>query len=167
MEHKKKLFSKIYDKYIKKIYRFVFFKVNSQEIAEDLTSETFSRTWASFKEKSEEIENIQAFLYKTARNLVTDYYRQKGRSVVISANNPSVVDPRQNLEERSLLNSDIEHIKKSLFTLKEDYQDVILWYYLDDLPISEISELLGRTKEATRVLLHRALKALRNQIREV
>jgi len=43
---------------------------------------------------------------------------------------------------------------------------VIIWHYLDDLPIQEISYMLGRTEEATRVLLHRALEALKNEIKE-
>ncbi|MFQ6082601.1 MAG: RNA polymerase sigma factor [Candidatus Aminicenantia bacterium] len=167
MESPRKIFSKIYDKHIDKIYRFVFFKVNSQEIAEDLTSETFLRTWKSFKEKNQEIKNIQAFLYKTAINLVTDHYRQKGKAQIVSANNPSIADPRQDLEKRARLNSDIDNIRQALSNLKEDYQNVIIWRYLDGFTISEVANLLDRTEEATRVLLHRALKALRNNIKEV
>lgn len=166
MSDKRKLFSRIYDKHIDKIYRFVLIKVNSQEIAEDLTSEAFSRTWVTFKEKGEEIENIQAFLYKTAKNLVIDYYRKKGKFQVVSANNPAIIDPRQDLERSAILNSDIELIRKALSNLKEDYQNAIIWYYLDDLSISDVSELLGRTKETTRVLIHRALNALRDKIEE-
>jgi len=166
MENKRKSFSRIYDKYIDKIYRFVFLKVSSQEIAEDLTAETFSKTWVFFKEKDEQIDNIQAFLYKTARNLVIDYYRQKGKTPVISVNNPAIIDPRQDLEEKAIINSDIEYIKEALANLNEDYQNAIIWYYLDDLPISEVSQLLDRTKEATRVLIHRALNALKKEIKE-
>ena len=166
MSDKRKLFSRIYDKHIDKIYRFVLIKVNSREIAEDLTSEAFSRTWVTFKEKGEEIENIQAFLYKTAKNLVIDHYRKKGKFQVVSANNPAIVDPRQDLEKSAILNSDIEFIRKALSSLKEDYQNAVIWYYLDDLSISDVSELLGRTKEATRVLIHRALNALRDKIEE-
>lgn len=166
MSDKRKLFSRIYDKHIDKIYRFVLIKVNSREIAEDLTSEAFSRTWVTFKEKGEEIENIQAFLYKTAKNLVIDYYRKKGKFQVVSANNPAIIDPRQDLEKDAILNSDIELIRKALSTLKEDYQNAVIWYYLDDLSISDVSELLGRTKEATRVLIHRALNALKDKVEE-
>lgn len=162
----RKVFSKIYDQYIDKIYRFIFMKVNSQERAEDLASETFLRTWEVFKEDEKKIENIQAFLYKTARNLVIDYYRQKGKAQVFSAESASLLDPHQNLEEKAIFNSDLENVMKAIGNLKEDYQDVIIWRYLDDLPIMEISHMLGRTEEATRVLLHRALNALRSEIKE-
>ena len=165
MANLRKIFSKIYDRYIGKIYRFIFFKVNSQEIAEDLTSETFLRTWESFKNENQEIENIQAFLYQTARNLVIDYYRERGKAQLISADFHSpIIDPRQNLEERAMLRSDLNTIRMALAELKEDYQNIIIWHYLDDLPISEVAKLLGRTEEATRVLLHRALNALKNEI---
>lgn len=167
MPDARKTFSQIYDKYIDKIYKFVFFKVNSQEIAEDLTSEAFSRTWVVFKENQDEIKNVRAFLYKTANNLVIDHYRQKGRANIISVNNPLIIDPKQDLEKNILLNSDMENIRQALFHLKEDYQNVIIWHYLDDLPISEVSELLNKTEQATRVLLHRALKTLKQKITKV
>jgi len=165
MANLRKTFSKIYDQYIDKIYRFIFLKVNSQEIAQDLTSETFLRGWEAFK--NEEIENIQAFLYQIARNLVTDHYREKGKAQVVSAEYWEVADPGQNLEEKSLLESDIDNIRTALVSLKEEYQDVIIWHYLDDLPIPEVAKLLGRTEEATRVLLHRALKALREKLNQI
>lgn len=164
MANLRKIFSKIYDRYINKIYRFIFFKVNSQEIAQDLTSETFLKTWETYKNGNPEIENIQAYLYKTARNLVIDFYREKGKVQIVSAENPLIPDPVQNLEEKAMLTSDVNIIKQALTTLKDDYQNVIIWHYLDDLPISEISQMLGRTEEATRVLLSRALQALRASI---
>ena len=165
MKNPRKIFSQIYDRYIDKIYRFIFFKVNSQEIAQDLTSETFLKSWESFK-NGNKIENIQAYLYKTARNLVIDFYREKGKVQIVSAENPLIPDPSQNLEEKARLSSDLDQIRQALTNLKEDYQNVIIWHYLDDLPISEISQMLDRTEEATRVLLHRALNALRNEIGE-
>ena len=163
MANLRKVFSKIYDQYLDKIYRFIFLKVNSQEIAQDLTSETFLRAWQAFKNQKK-IGNPSAFLYKIARNLVTDYYREKGRVQFVSAEFTPIIDPRQNLEEKALANLDFETIRLALQNLKEDYQNVIIWHYLDGLPISEVAQLLGRTEEATRVLLHRALNSLREKI---
>lgn len=166
MEEKKKEFSKIYNQYIEKIYRFIFLKVNSKEVAEDLASETFLRTWEVFKNQNPKIENISAFLYQIARNLVTDFYRNKSRTQILSTDlGRPIIDPRQNLEKRAILNSDLETIRKALSELNEDYQNAIIWYYIDDLPIQEVANLLGRTEEATRVLITRAIKALREKIR--
>jgi RNA polymerase sigma-70 factor (ECF subfamily) len=159
----RKTFSKIYDQNIDKIYRFIFLKVNAQEIAEDLTSETFLKGWEAFKGQKK-IENPRAFLYRIARNLVIDYYREKGKNKVISAEDIRIIDPRTDLEGQAALMSDFENIKSVLTKLNDDYQNALIWRYLDDLSISEIARLLDRTEDATRVLLHRALKSLRQSI---
>jgi RNA polymerase sigma-70 factor (ECF subfamily) len=161
----RKEFSKIYDKYIDKIYRFVFLKVNSPEVAEDLTSETFLRGWQTFRIQNSEfrIQNPPAFLYQIARNLVIDYYRQKGRAQVVSADY-RIIDPRINLEEKANLNSDFEQVRDALANLKEDYQDVIIYRYLDELSVPEIAKVMQKSEGTVRVLLHRALVALRNEL---
>jgi len=164
MTNKHKEFSKIYDKQIDKIYRFIYLKVSSEEIAQDICSETFLRGWKRFQVKSSKIENIQAFLYQIARNLIADHYREKGNVQIVPLESIVIIDSKQNLEKNAILTSDIDGVKKALTNLKDDYQNVIIWHYLNDLSISEIAELLGRTKVSTRVLLHRALKALRQQL---
>ena len=169
MEKKRKEFSKIYNNYIDKIYRFIFLKVSSQEIAQDLCSETFLRCWESYQKNQgleSEIQNIQAFLYRIARNLVTDHYREKAKAQFVSVDYTPIVDPKSDLEEKAISKSDLDTVKLALANLKEDYQNVIIWHYLDDLPIIEVAKLLDRSEEATRVLLHRALKSLQKEIGE-
>ena len=165
MANKREEFGKIYDKYIEKIYRFVFLKVNSEETAKDLSSEVFVRGWEIFK--TERIDNLQAFLYKIARNLVIDHYREKGRTQFVSVEELPLIDPDPGLEQEIALKSDMEQIKAQLSNLKDDYQNVIIWRYLDDLSIPEVAKLLDRSEEATRVLLHRALASLKNTIKSV
>ena len=170
MANPKKEFSQIYDKYIEKIYRFISLKVNSEAIAQDLCSETFLKGWEAFKKthnpnpEAKKIENIQAFLYRIARNLVTDHYREKGRIHFVSMENNPIVDPKPGLEENAIFNSDVEQIKVNLANLKEDYQNVIIWHYLNDLPIAEVAKMLDKSESTTRVTLHRALKSLKNNI---
>jgi len=167
MADSRKEFSKIYDKYIEKIYRFVYLKVSSEDIAQDICSETFLKGWTAFDSKKQEIENPSAFLYQIARNLIIDHYREKGKVQFVSVEENPVIDPNPGLEEKMLLSSDLEQIKASLTNLKEDYQNVIIWHYLDDLSIPEIAKMLGRTEDTCRVLLHRALKSLKKEIKEV
>lgn len=162
MPNQRKEFSEIYDKYIGKIYRFIFLKVSTEEIAQDLCSETFLKGWEMFKQ--EKIDNPQAFLYRIAHNLVIDHYREKGRTQVVSADCVSIIDPSPKIEDKAILDSDINQIKLGITNLKEDYQNVIIWHYLDDLPICEVAKLLDRSEEATRVLLHRALESLKKNI---
>ncbi|HOK00725.1 MAG TPA: sigma-70 family RNA polymerase sigma factor [Candidatus Pacearchaeota archaeon] len=163
MSNLKKEFSKIYDKYINQIYRFVFLKVNSKEIAEDITSETFLKVWESYK--NNKIENVSAFLYQVARNLITDYYRQKSRTQFLPLESVSIIDPSNNLKEISENKSDIETIKSALFRLEnENYQNIIIWHYLNDLSIKEISKINNQSEGAVRVMLSRALKELKEII---
>jgi len=163
MSNLKKEFSKIYDKYINQIYRFVFLKVNSKEIAEDITSETFLKVWESYK--NNKIENVSAFLYQVARNLITDYYRQKSRTQFLPLDSVSIIDPSNNLKEISENKSDIETIKSALFRLEnENYQNIIIWHYLNDLSIKEISKINNQSEGAVRVMLSRALKELKEII---
>lgn len=166
MKNKRKEFSKIYDQCIEKIYRFVFLKVGSQDIAQDLCSEAFLRGWEAFK--SQEIDNPQAFLYRIARNLVTDHYREKGRAQFLSVDESyfPLIDHNEDLEQRMILSSDLEQVKSALSNLKEDYQNIVIWHYLEDISVPEIALMMDKTEEATRTLLHRALKSLRSNIKE-
>ncbi len=143
MSNINKAFSKIYDQYVEKIYRFIFIKVNSQQIAEDLCSETFIRCLNTFKKNKIKIENIQAFLYQIARNLVIDHYREKGKTQTVSADYVSITDPGQDLEKQALSRSDLDTIKLALTDLKDNYQEVVVWHYIDDLSISEIVTYLS------------------------
>jgi len=165
MPNSRKTYSKIYDKYVDKIYRFVVLKVKSQEIAEDLTSEVFLRGWQSFKEKKDKIENMQAFLYQIARNLLADHYRQSSKAQLVSVEYAPITDSSQDLEEKAFLRSDLEQVKAALVNINEDYREVIIWYYLDELKVSEIAKMLDKSEPTTRVLIHRALKALRNELK--
>ncbi|MEK7519398.1 MAG: RNA polymerase sigma factor [Patescibacteria group bacterium] len=172
MNKLQKEFSDIYDQNINRIYRFIFVKVNSKEVAEDLCSETFLRTWQAFQKAgnpghSQKIKNPSAFLYQIARNLVVDHYREKGRTQFISIENLPIVDPRMTIGEKVALNSDLEQVKIALANLNEDYQNVIIWHYLDDLPIPEIAQILDKQEGAVRVQLHRALKCLKEECNKI
>ncbi len=166
MDKFKQEFSSIYDKYIDKIYRFAFLKVNSKEIAEDITSDTFLKGWEAYQRAQGQIQNSQAFLYKIANNLIIDYYRIKGKTDIVSTENRKIPDPRINIEKRAKLSSDMDNIKIALANMNQDYQNVIIWHYLDGIEIKEIAQLMDKSEQATRVLLHRALRSLKSQVNE-
>ena len=169
MDKLKKKFGKIYDKNVEKIYRFVFLKVNSQETAEDITSQVFLRGWQAFQDKEKDIKNPRAFLYQIARNSIIDFYRERDKAKIISSEDfyiPNIPDSALNPEEKAIIGSDVEVIKNGLRGLKSDYQDVVIWHYLDDLSIKEISKILGKQEGTVRVVLHRAIQSLKKEIGE-
>jgi RNA polymerase sigma-70 factor (ECF subfamily) len=162
-----KEFGKIYDKHVDKIYRFVYLKVNSSEVAQDLTSEVFLRGWESFKNQDDKIGNITAFLYQIARNLVVDHYRAKAQAVFVSTDTaPTIPDIGKSIEEIAMMKSDMDRIKAVLGNIKDEYREVITWYYMDEFTVPEIARILNKSEEAVRVLIHRALKALKSQLDE-
>ncbi|MDO8529982.1 MAG: sigma-70 family RNA polymerase sigma factor [bacterium] len=167
MNNPREQFGLIYDQYIEKIYRFVYVKVNSQEVAEDITSKVFLKGWEAFQNGREPILNPSAFLYQIARNAVVDHYREKGKAKMVSPDNvPQVPDSEVNIHEKALVNSDIEAIKASIQNLKKEYQDVLIWHYLEDMPIAQIAEILDKPPGTVRVMLHRGLNSLRDEFQE-
>jgi len=159
-------FSQIYDQYIDKIYRFIYLKVNSQEIAEDITSKVFLKGFEAYKNQ-DSIKNPGAFLYQIARNSVIDYYREKGRTKTISADDsPEIADPGTNAQDKAILSADINIIKKSIEKLDKEHQDIIIWHYLEDMPIAEIAKLIDKPAGTVRVMMHRGLKELKGLINE-
>ena len=159
----KKEFGQTYNQSVDKIYRFVLIKVNSKEIAEDLTAETFTKVWRAFElseQNQEPILNLQSFCYRTARNLVTDYYRTKGRTNLVSLEMVELAIDSE-IEKEAIISSDLEGVFKAMAGLKDEEQDLIIWRYLDELSIPEIAELIEKSETATRVAIHRALSSLK------
>ncbi len=168
MADKTDQFSHIYDQYIEKIYRFVYLKVSSKDIAEDITSKVFIKAWKAYQEPSFELKNENAFLYQIARNLVIDYYREKGRQNTVSTDAVAeMADFSGNAHEMAVLSADLEMVKKAISRLDKDYQDIIIWHYLEDMPVGEVAKLLGRPEGTVRVMLHRGLKELKNMVNQV
>ncbi len=166
MSNNKEQFSRIYDQYINKIYRFVYLKVSSQEIAEDITSKVFLKSWESYQKSRQPIQNINAFLYQVARNAVTDHYREDGRTKIISTDSTfEIADTRTNLHEKAMLTADMEVVKKAIQGLKKDYQDVLIWHYLEDMSTPLIAEILNKPAGTVRVMIHRGLQYLKDELR--
>lgn len=165
------VFGKLYDLYVDQIYRFIYFKVSSKEEAEDLTGEVFLKTWQYINEMgAAAIDNLRAFLYQTARNTVIDFYRTRGQReiAVLPADEETgeelkvdLADPKQDLVQKIELSSDIEGVKKSLQKLREDYREVIVLRFIEEMSVEETAEALGKSEGAVRVLLHRAISSLR------
>ena len=164
MANHRKTFTHIYEEHINKIFRFIFLKIGAEDTTKDLCSEVFVRTWDTIN-KGTVIKNPQAFLYKVAKNLVAEHYRKNSKIKMVSLDNcKEINDPNSDIEKKALLRSDLNTVQKALCNIKQDYQDVVILHYLDELSISEIAEVLEKSNGAVRVMLHRGLKSLRNKL---
>ncbi len=156
-------FNTLYDENVDKIYRFIYLKVNCEDTAKDLTSETFAKIWEHLN-NGQKIKNSRAFAFQVARNLIIDHYRQKDRSPISLSNCPEMSDPTSDIERRFQLSSDIDKIKTALANLENDQREAIVLRYVEDMPISEIAQILGKKQGTVRVILHRGLKVLRESL---
>ena len=157
-------FSLVYDQYIEKIYRFVYVKVSSQETAQDLTSKVFLKGWEAYQ-RGENIKNPGAFLYQIARNMVIDHYREKGKEKTVSMDNVGqVADLDSNPHEKAVAGADAELVKSAISRLKPDYQDVLILHYLEDMPAGQVAKGLHKPAVTVRVMIHRGLKMLKEEL---
>lgn len=159
-------FGELYDRYVAKIYRFVFFKVSSKEEAEDITSEVFLKVWHYLTEqKSLTVKSLSGLVYKVARTCVVDWYRSRGSRAEITleaVEHLSVVDKQfQMVADRH----EAEKLLQVIGKLKREYQEVILLRYIEDLSIKEIAQILEKKTTNVRVTLFRALKVTKDLLK--
>lgn len=157
-----KAFAEIYNWYFKKIYRFVYFRVSHKETAEDLTEDVFIKAYGKINSLSE-VNSFEGWLYKIARNLIIDYYRQKQSTVDLQEIENTIVY-EQNLINLLVLEEHQKTLLRFLKKLPEEQQMVIRLRFFEDLEIAEISEILNKSQGAIRVMQHRAITKLKELI---
>lgn len=154
----RKTLEQIYNGFYDKIYSFIFFKTNNERKSEDLTSEVFIKFIDYIKDHN--IDNVNALLYKIARNLVIDDSRKKKEDLIGDDALNNITD--ENHESLDFITN--EQLFKVIFDLKDDFRDVIVMYYLNEMTIKEISNAFDKTEGAIRTMLSRAIKAVKEKI---
>lgn len=163
---------KAYDLYVDQIYRFIYFKVSNSEEAEDITSSVFLKTWNYINEnKLDDVKTLKALIYTIARTSVIDYYRKNAQdNLKIHIDNIEMPidlpDTRQDIHKKEEIKSDIRNIEDTLNKLKDEYREIIILKYIEELSIEEIADIIKKSKNNVRVLTHRAIKALKELIEE-
>lgn len=157
-------FAELYDAYVKRVYRFIYFKVRSAEDAEDITAEVFLKTWHYIREREAEIKSFSGLVYQIARTTIIDWYRRAARrpeTVVLEPEEQAATLSDRNAWMRQFETA-VQHkeILAALTRLKHDYQELVMLRYIEDLSIQEIADITGKTALTVRVTLHRALKKL-------
>jgi len=160
-------FENIYIKYSDKIYRYVYLNTLDPYLSEDITSETFLRIWKNWKKIKPDF--MQALLYKTAKNIIIDNYRKNKNGKKVSLENiiEKGLEPSydEDLIEKIHNNENIEKINKALKLLPENLKEVLVLRFINDLSAKEAAEILDTTEVNIRVLQFRALKKLKEVIK--
>ncbi len=158
-----KAFGELYDLYVEKIFRFVYYKISNREEAEDLTGDIFLKAWQYLiSDGTEKVDSFNAFIYRIARNCVIDVYRRRAvrQECPIDMLAYQVPDP-DNIKERVSDKEQITRVLADLRKLKQDYQDIIFMKYIEELSTKEIAAILDKSQANVRVTAHRALKVLK------
>lgn len=155
-------FTQAYDQYADAIFRHCAFRLGHRERGRELMQETFLKTW-EYVAKGHDIDNVQAFLYRTANNvLIDDVRRRKIRpEVSLDALAEQGFEPGTDADAESMKNAvDMSRIATVLQQLDEPYRSALVMRYIDDLSPSEIAELTGESPNTISVRLHRATEKL-------
>ncbi|MDO8557074.1 MAG: sigma-70 family RNA polymerase sigma factor [Candidatus Jorgensenbacteria bacterium] len=157
-------FGELYDRYLPKIYRFVFLKVGRKQDAEDLTHQVFMQAWEHIGNFEFQGFPFGSWLYRIASNAVIDYYRTFKRTFDIEAIPKEVLAHDPELESSLDSAFSIELVRSAITKLDHDQQNVVIMRFVNDLSTKEIADILGKSEGAVRVIQHRALKQLKQHI---
>ncbi len=161
-------FEEMYNKNVDDVYRFIYFKIGKKDEASDLSSLVFLKTW-EYIQKSNDLkkDTLRALVYKIARNVVIDYYRsRRGENLSLDDENNKIdlVDEDYNLEMEISVKDDYNKLMLKIMELKNEYREIIIMRFVNDLSLEEIASVTGKKKINVRVILHRAIKALKEML---
>ncbi|PKM80317.1 MAG: RNA polymerase subunit sigma-24, partial [Firmicutes bacterium HGW-Firmicutes-13] len=147
------------------IYRFIYYKVQNKEEAEELTQDTFKRVLPKIQTNKVEEDKLKAYVFQAARNLLKDLWRRRSR-------NPKMVNLEE-VQNSSPFNGNMEDeyeekmvITQAMTCLSHDYQNVLTLRIVEGYSVKEAAELMGRTTGAVRSLQHRAVQSLKELLEE-
>lgn len=150
----------IFKRYSGKVYRFIFFRIKDSASVDDLVNEVFLKLWQQLQ-KGVSIKNVRAYIYQMARNSVIDHYRTRREHVDITKIE-HVLESEYDMVAENMTQSEIRELLKRMSNLRDDYQEMLHLRYVEDFTITEIAEILKKSKGAVKVTIHRAVKKLQD-----
>ena len=135
-------------------------------IAEDIAQDVFAYVYV-YKEKYNFNYSFKTYIYTLGRNKAIDYVRKQTKLKVLPFEKDNeILFSEDSLEEKVIKNEEKRLLINSLKKLKPDYEKAIYLVDFEELSYEEISKILGKTLGQTKVLIHRARKALKEMIKE-
>lgn len=164
-------FLKAFDEYNDALFRHAFLRISNREKAVDLVHDTYTKVWAYIR-NGYEIDNFRPFLYKVLNNLIIDEYRKR-KELSLDAmlaeegvDEGSFSDLSESTAEALAATIDGKKAFDLLAELPDQYREVILYRFVDQLGPREISELIEESENVVSVRIHRALKMLRKKMED-
>ena len=140
------------------LYKYVYIRCGyNRELAEDITQDIFVKAWEKRNTFNPSKSTLKNWIYVIARNHLIDTYRKKKISVKSFDEDIYVKDLNISVEDEAV----VSDILRNLDRLKEKEKEVIVLRYVQDLEIEDIAKILGKSKNTTKVMIHRAIKKLK------
>jgi RNA polymerase sigma-70 factor (ECF subfamily) len=159
-------FTELYRNHLRDVYSYAYYRIGNHHDAEDITEQTFLQAYRHFERAQRESDGrpLRPWLIRIAHNLAANYYRDRARK------------PQTNLEDAGVLASfhetsdlvegreEVHQVLAGVAKLPEDRRDALIMRFALDMDNREIARALGRTDGATKVLIHRAIRQLEEQL---
>ena len=160
----KEAFGELYERYVDRIYNYVYYRTGNVADAEDLTAKIFMRAMRHIPRFEDRGVPFSAWLYRIAHNLVANWHRDRGRHPVVSLEDVSLNKSPDPPEKITVTNEEQARLLDAIRQLPSDRQQLLLLKFVEHLPNAEIGQIMERTEGAIKSLYHRTLVALRQDL---
>jgi len=162
-----RVISAVYDRYFADVYRFAYYRLNDEKMAEDISSDTFVRLLEAVKVRRGPRTNLKGWLLATASHAVTDHLRQVYdhpkealSDMIPNGAAPSVSDEVERRERGS-------SVQQAYIQLTPEQQNVLALRFGSGYSLAETARLLQKNVNAVKALQFRALAAIQRMARDV
>lgn len=155
-------FTVLYDRYVRKIYDFIYYKTHHKETAEDLVSETFFRALDRIGTFDPGRGTFQAWLYQIARNQVIDHYRRQRPTADIE--DAWDLGSGEDVARDTGMRLELEAVREAMRSLKPAEREIITLRLWQEMGYDEIAAALGKSEEAAKMAYSRAIRSLRGRV---
>lgn len=157
-------FGVLYDRYIGRIYNYIFYRTGNQHDAEDLASRVFTRAMRHITNYQDRGVPFSAWLYRIAHNLVANWHRDNSKRQEVALDDGYWVSSDAEVPESFLMRlEEQEALLEIVQGLPEDRQLLLYLKFVEHLSNAEIGRTMGRTEGAIKSLYHRTLLSLRDE----
>lgn len=158
-------FGQIYDMYADRIYRHIYYRTNNVEDARDLTQDVFVKAWQALPRYKRTKTPFLGWLFTISHNRVVDYYRTKKDHAYLN-DDMVIEDGGRSPEKLAEDQFTRQQVRRAILQLPSDQQQVILMSFIEGLEYGEIAAAMNKTEGNIRVIVHRALKKMREILAE-
>ena len=161
----KDAFGELYERYVGKIYSYIYHRTSNENDAEDLTARVFFRALSHIENYVDKGVPFQAWLYRIAHNLVANWYRDQGRRKIIPLDDYVAHTLKsEGPDKQAEASEDQEMLLSAFRKLPEERQQLLILKFLEHKSNAEIGMIMDRTEGAIKSLYHRTLLALRDEL---